>query len=157
MAGLFDLASGGLGVLGSLFNRNQASQTENQFWGIGDPYRAQLQNITQNPDAYFKGPIAQELARQADTRYSSQFGNPAGSGTAQALSLQAMLNGYGAERDRLFREGGGDYLNQAYPAARAGKMGAGAGVFGSLQNLLAAAGSGGGGGGLPFPTGLGVG
>jgi hypothetical protein len=135
-----------LDLFGSLFNRNQASQAENQFWKIGDPYRAQLENITNNPDAYFKGPIAQELARQADTRYSSQFGNPAGSGTAQALSLQAMLNGYGSERDRLAQEGGLNYLNAAYPAFRANKMNAGNDIFGSLQNMLGAFTGGGDGG-----------
>lgn len=154
MAGLFDFASGGLGLLGNLFNRNQASQTENQFWGIGDPYRAQLQNITNNPDAYFKGPIAQALANASDRRYSSVVGNPAGSGTAQAGALEAMLRGYGAERDRLFGEGGGDYFNRAYPAARAGKMGANLGIFGSLQDLLALGSGGfggGGGGGIPGP------
>ena len=149
--GLFDLASGGLGLFGSLFGANQARHTADEFHSEGDPYRSQLRAITDNPNLYFKGPIAQELARQADTRYSSQFGNPAGSGTAQALSLQAMLNGYGSERDRLFKEGGGDYMNQAYPDAVAGKNKAYGGVFGSLQNLLAALGTGG--GGMPSPSG----
>src|SRR5262245_44734853 len=106
MAGLFDFAGGSLDLFGNLLGYNQQKHAADQFFSEGDPYRSQLRAYTNNPDLYFKGPIAQALARQADQRYSSVFGNPAGSGTAQALSLEAMLRGYGEERDRLGRLGG---------------------------------------------------
>src|SRR5206468_2334508 len=80
-------------------------------------------------------------------RYSASVGNPAGSGTAQAGALEAMLRGYGNERDRLFNYGGGAYFNRAAPGARSGAMGANMGVFSSLGPLLALLNQGGGGGG----------
>ena len=147
MPGLSDLLGGTLGLAGSIFGLNQARHTSDEFHSEGDPYRSQLRAMTADPSIYFKGPIAQELARQADTRYSSAFGNPAGSGTAQALSLQAMLGGYGNERDRLFKMGGGDYMNQAYPAARLGQNQAGMDIFKAGGGLLGMLGLGGGGGG----------
>ena len=148
MAGLGDMLSGGGGLFGSLFNANQARHTADEFRSEGDPYRSSLRAMTADPNLYFQGPIAKALANAADRRYSSIFGNPAGSGTAQALSLEAMLQGYGQERDRLFKMGGGDYWNQAYPNARFGQNKAYTGVFGSLQDLLGTFGGGGGGGGL---------
>lgn len=150
MPGLADFAGGLLGLGGSLFNVNQQRHAADEYHSEGDPYRSQLRAMTADPNIYFKGPIAQELARQADSRYSSAFGNPAGSGTAQALSLQAMLQGYGQERDRLFKMGGGDYMNQAYPGAKGGQMGANMGVFGALGSLLGLGGGGGSGGGYQY-------
>ena len=147
MPGLNDMFSSGLGLFGALFNANQARHTADEFRGFGDLYRSQLGAMTNDPDIYFKGPIAKALANASDRRYSSVFGNPAGSGTAQALSLEAMLQGYGQERDRLFKMGGGEYWNRAYPGARLGQNKAYSNVFGSLQDLLGGFGGGGGGGG----------
>lgn len=143
----------GLGLGGSLFNVNQQRHASDFARSEGDPYRSSLRAMTADPSLYFKGPIAQELARQADARYSSAFGNPSGSGTAQALSLQAMLNGYGAERDRLARMGGLSDINAGMNPARTAQSRANMGVFGSLMDMLGAASSlpmGGGGGGMPF-------
>lgn len=144
----------GLGLGGSLFNANQQRHAMDQYFSEGDPYRSQLRAIQNDPDLFFKGPIAQSLARQADARYSSIFGNPAGSGTAQALSLEAMLRGYGDERDRLGRLGGLANFNAAYPGARSGYANANMGILGSLGSILGfgsgflPSGGGGGGGGL---------
>lgn len=135
--GLAGLIGGGLlGLGGSLFNVNQQRHASDFARSEGDPYRSQLRAMTADPSLYFKGPIAQELARQADQRYSSTFGNPAGSGTAQALSLQAMLNGYGSERDRLARMGGLSDINQNMAPARNAQNSANMGVFGSLLDML---------------------
>jgi hypothetical protein len=136
MPGLADFGGGILGLGGSLFNVNQQRHAADEFHGEGDLYRSQLRDITQNPNHYFQGPIAQALANASDRRYSSVVGNPAGSGTAQAGALEAMLRGYGSERDRLFHMGGGEAMNAAYPGARTGQMGANMGVFGSLGSLL---------------------
>lgn len=154
MAGLTDMFSGGLGLLGSFLGANQARHAEDFYRSEGDPYRSQLRAMTADPNLYFKGPIAQELARQADIRYSSQFGNPAGSGTAQALSLQAMLNGYGSERDRLAKMGGLSDINSGMVPGENRKQSAYGDIFTSLQDLLGKfsgggmPGGGGGGGGL---------
>src|SRR5689334_21919882 len=155
---LGSLLSGSTGMLGNLFNRNQQSQAYNDYYNIGAPYRTQLQTITNDPSQYFNSPEAQALANASDRRYSASVGNPAGSGTAQAGAMDALLRGYGAERDRLFNYGGGAYYNRAAPGARAGTQQAGQGAFGSLQDLLAVLGkggmfSGGGGGGSGAATG----
>jgi hypothetical protein len=150
MAGLSDLVSGGLGIFGSLLGANQARHNEDFYRSEGDPYRSQLRAMTADPSVYFKGPIAQELARQADSRYSSQFGNPAGSGTAQALSLQAMLSGYDNERKLLGNLGGLSDINAGIVPGNNAVGKADQGVFGSLQDLLKIAG-GFGGGGTPDP------
>jgi hypothetical protein len=141
------LGGAGLGLFGQLFNRNQQNQTSNQYFGMGAPYRDRLQAITNDPSLYYNSPDAQALANQSDRRYSAIVGNPAGSGTAQAGALEAMLRGYGAERDRLFNYGGGAYFNRAAPDARTAGMGSNMGVFrslGPLYSLLSGSGSGGG-------------
>jgi len=146
MAGLADILGGGLGLFGSFLEANQARHNEDFYRGEGDPYRSQLRAITADPNLYFHGPIAQSLANQADRRYSSVFGNPAGSGTAQALSLEAMLRGYGDERDRLGRLGGLSQINQGIVPGANAKGGAYQGIVGSLGSLLAMLAGGGGGG-----------
>lgn len=146
MAGLADVLGSGLGVFGSLFNVNQNRHMADEFRNEGDPERSRLRAITNDPSLYYNSPEAKSLADMLDRRYSSTFGNPSGSGTAQALAADALKRGYGAERDRLFQEGGGDYWNRAYPGARGGQNLANMGVFNSLGTLLKAITSGGGGG-----------
>src|SRR5260221_3424245 len=141
-----DIIGGGLNLGGSLFNRNQRGQTSDQYFQMGQPYRDQLSAMTANPNLYFNSPAAQALANQSDRRYSAAVGNPAGSDTAQAGALEAMLRGYGNERDRLFNYGGLGYFNRAAPQARSNSMGANMGVFGGLGSLLGLLDQGGGGG-----------
>jgi hypothetical protein len=150
MPGLSDLLSGGLGIVGSLFGSNQARHNEDFYRSEGDPYRSQLRAITADPNAYFNGPIGQALADQANRKYSASFGNPAGSGTAQALSLQAMLSGYDNERKLLGNLGGLSDINAGIVPGNNAVGKADQGVFGSLQDLLKIAG-GFGGGGTPDP------
>lgn len=125
---------------GSIFGAGRTNNQSNQYFQMGQPYRDQLQNITNNPSAYYSSPEAQALANASDRRYSSVVGNPAGSGTAQAGALEAMRQGYGQERDRLFNYGGGAYFNRAAPGAYANATNAGMGVFNAfgpfLQQLL---------------------
>lgn len=151
MAGLADALGGGLGLLGSLFNVNQQRHAADQYFNEGDPQRSRLRAITNDPSLYYNSPEAKSLADILDRRYSSQFGNPSGSGTAQALAADALKRGYGAERDRLFQEGGGDYFNRAYPGARTAQNNANMGVFGSLGSLLSMITGGGGSGGGALP------
>lgn len=130
------MIGGGIGLGGDLFNYGQNRAAANQFFSEGDPYRSQLRAITNDPNLYFNGPIAQALANQSDRRYSALVGNPAGSGTAQAGALEAMLRGYGNERDRLFQMGGGDYWNRAYPQTQLGSAQLGRQGIGGLGSLV---------------------
>jgi hypothetical protein len=141
---LSDLFGGALGLGGALFNSNQQGQTANQYLGMGQPYRDRLTAITNDPNLYYNSADAQALANQSDRRYSASVGNPAGSGTAQAGALEAMLRGYGNERDRLFNYGGGAYFNQAAPQQQQNALGANMGIFKALGPLLAILGQGGG-------------
>ena len=145
---LGDIFGGALGLGGSLFGRNQTLGTAKQYEGMGAPYRQRLSDISNDPNAYYNSPEATALANASDRRYSSIVGNPAGSGTARASALEAMLRGYGAERDRLFNYGGGAYYNRAAPGARGNATNAGMGIFNSLGPLMSIFGQRGGGGGF---------
>ena len=147
---LGDLFGTGLGLGGALFNRNQRGQTSDQYFQMGQPYRDRLSAITADPNAYYNSPEAQALANASDRRYSARVGNPAGSGTAQAGALEAMLRGYGNERDRLFNYGGGGYFNQAAPGARTGSMDTNMGIVRGLGPLMTQLFGGGGGLGSLF-------
>jgi hypothetical protein len=143
---LGDILGPALGAGGGLFGLNRTRQTANQYEQMGAPYRDRLSSITADPSAYFNSPEARALANASDRRYSASVGNPAGSGTAQAGAMDALLRGYGQERDRLFNYGGGSYFNRAAPGARGNATNAGMGVFSALGPLarLFAGGSGGG-------------
>src|SRR5260221_9101176 len=145
MAGFGDILGGGLGLFGQLFNRNQQNQTSNQYFNMGAPYRDRLSAISNDPNLYYNSPEAHALANASDRRYSASVGNPAGSGTAQAGALEAMLRGYGAERDRLFNYGGGGYFNRAAPGGKRRGMGVQLGRLGGLGGLMGGLGERGGG------------
>jgi hypothetical protein len=142
-----NLLSAGTGLLGQLWGRNQTQGTASQYAGMGAPYRERLSAISADPNLYYKSPEATALANASDRRYSSIVGNPAGSGTAQQAALEAMLRGYGTERDRLFNYGGGAYFNQAAPGAQGNATNAGMGIFSSLGPLMQLMTRGGGGSG----------
>lgn len=151
---LGDVLGPALGVGGSLFGLNKTGATANQYEQMGAPYRDRLAAITADPSSYYNSPEARALAGASDRRFSASVGNPAGSGTAQAGAMDALLRGYGQERDRLFNYGGGSYFNRAAPGARGNATNAGMGVFsalGPLARLFAGGGSGGGGGDI-LPT-----
>lgn len=142
---LGDILGPALGVGGSIFGLNRTSGTANQYEQMGAPYRDRLTAITNDPNAYFNSPEAQALANASDRRYSASVGNPAGSGTARAGAMDALLRGYGQERDRLFNYGGGSYFNRAAPGARGNATNAGMGVFSALGPLARLFAGGGGG------------
>jgi hypothetical protein len=147
---LGDILGPALGVGGGLFGLNRTRQTANQYEQMGAPYRDRLSAITADPSAYFNSPEARALANASDRRYSASVGNPAGSGTAQAGAMDALLRGYGQERDRLFNYGGGSYFNRAAPGARGNATNAGMGMFNALGPLARLFGGGGGGGNQGF-------
>lgn len=148
---LGDVLGSATGVLGSLFGANRTGSTANQYEQMGAPYRDRLSAISADPNLYYNSPDAQALANASDRRYSAIVGNPAGSGTARASALEAMLRGYGQERDRLFNYGGGAYYNRAAPGARGNATNAGMGIFNSLGPLMRLFGRGGSGGGDSNP------
>lgn len=141
-----DLVLPGLGLAGQLWGQNQTQGTANQYFGMGQPYRDQLAAITADPNLYYNSPQAQALADASDRRYSV-YGNPAGSGTSQAGTLQAMLRGYNDERRLLGNLGGLGGFNAAAPGAQGNATNAGMGVFNAL-GPLASIFLGGGGGGM---------
>lgn len=141
---LGDVLGTGLGLAGSVFGANRTGATASDYYGMGKPYRDRLTAITNDPNAYYNSPDAQALANQSDRRYSALVGNPAGSGTARASALEAMLRGYGAERDRLFNYGGGAYYNRAAPGAQGNATNAGMGIFNAAGPLMRLFGGGGG-------------
>lgn len=146
---LGDILGGATGFAGSIFGANRTGNTAGQYEGMGAPYRDRLSAITNDPNLYYSSPEATALANASDRRNSATFGNPSGSGTAQALAMDALLRGYGSERDRLFNYGGGAYYNRAAPGARGNATNAGMGVFNALGPLMSIlGGSGGGGGGM---------
>lgn len=135
------------GVGGQIFGRNQWGNTASNYSNIGAPYRDRLSAISADPNLYYNSPEASALANASDRRYSAISGNPAGSGTARASALEAMLRGYGAERDRLFNYGGGAYYNRAAPGAQGNVNNAGMGIFNSLGPIMQLLSRGGGGAG----------
>lgn len=132
---LGDVFGGVLGVGSSLYGRNRTSGTANQYEQIGAPYRDRLTAISNDPNLYYNSPEALALANASDRRYSAIGGNPSGSGTGRASALEAMIRGYGNERDRLFNYGGGAYYNRAAPGARGNATNAGIGALNSLGPL----------------------
>lgn len=132
-------------VAGSLWGANRTGGTADQYFGMGQPYRDRLSAISADPNAYYNSPEATALANASDRRYSASVGNPAGSGTAQAAALEAMRQGYGQERDRLFNYGGGAYFNRAAPGAQGNATNTGMGVFGALGPIMQLLNRGGGG------------
>lgn len=135
MAGLTDWLGPLIGMGGSIFGANQQGNTSDQYSQVGAPFRDRLNAISADPNLYYSSPEASALANASDRRYSSVVGNPAGSGTARASALEAMLRGYGAERDRLFNYGGGAYFNRAAPGARGNQVGAQMGIWNALGPL----------------------
>lgn len=144
---LGDWLGAGTGVLGQLWGQNRAQGTAGRYEGMGAPYRDRLTAISNDPSLYYNSPEAAALANASDRRYSAIGGNPAGSGTGRASALEAMLRGYGQERDRLFNYGGGAYYNRAGPGARGNANNSGMGVFNSLGPLMRLFGGSGGGNG----------
>ncbi len=141
--GLGDILGSFMNLGGAFVNANQARHNEDFYRSEGDPYRSQLRAMTANPDMYFKGPEAQSLARMLDQHYSSQFGNPSGSGTAMALASDALLRGFNQKQQLLGQLGGVSEINkgivpgnEAVNKAYQGIFGAGGGFLGSLGGLF---------------------
>jgi hypothetical protein len=125
-----DWLSVGGSVLPSIFSAigsNQAANKyedlANQYKAMGEPYRNQLANISNDPNAFFQGQPAQ-LATDAVLRKLSAGGNPAANPYSQAQAINALWGEYGKERDRLAGFGGLTQYNAAAPGAASNAVGA---------------------------------
>ena len=104
----------------------------NQYIALGAPYRDELSRISADPNAFFTSPTATNATESVLQRLSATHGNPAGSPFAQALTVDALYDQFGAERDRLARFGGLTTFNQAAPQSSQNAINARGTVFGDV-------------------------
>jgi hypothetical protein len=125
------LLATGLGIAGASSASSNAQELSQKFQEYGAPYRAQLANISNNPDAFYKGQQATS-ALEAVLRRLSVGGNPAGDPYKQSLAVNSLFNEYGRERDRLAGFGGLTAYNSAAPGAMANASGSDKGIYDAL-------------------------
>ena len=142
-----NLAPGILGYLGAQSQSDAYSNLANQYMGFGAPYRAQLADISANPNNFINSAPVRASVDQgtnAMARALSVNGNPAGSGSAlqelQSYATNNLWNQYGAERDRLAGYGGLTQYASAAPSASSNAINAQGGMYNAvgygLGNLL---------------------
>ena len=108
------------------------SDLANKYMAMGAPYRDELSRISADPNAFYTSPTATKATESVLQRLSSQYGNPAGNPYAQALTVDALYDQYGAERDRLAGYGGLTQYASAAPGAASQAIGAKGTVYGDL-------------------------
>lgn len=103
-----------------------------KYMAMGAPYRDELSRISADPNAFYTSPTATKATESVLQRLSSKYGNPAGNPYAQALTVDALYDQYGAERDRLAGYGGLTQYASAAPGAASQAIGAQGTVYGDL-------------------------
>lgn len=121
----------GLGIYGSNQRTESLERLANQFAGYGAPYRAELANISADPNQFYQSPGAQG-ALGAMLQKLSPGGNPFGDPYKQSLITKSLYDRYGAERDRLAGFGGLTAYNQAAPQAAVGAAASGSNIYNAL-------------------------
>jgi hypothetical protein len=109
----------------------------NQYMEMGAPYRSKLAEISDNPQAFYDSPQAQQATESVMRRLSATHGNVAGSPYAQALTVDALSGQYGQERDRLAGYGGLTQYNAAAPGAATAAIGSQANFYNALGGGIA--------------------
>jgi hypothetical protein len=117
---------------GSSKQADAYSDLAKQYISMGKPYRDELSRISADPNAFYTSPTATKATESVLQRLSATHGNPAGSPYAQALTVDALYDQYGAERDRLAGYGGLTAYNSAAPGAASNAIGAKGTVYGDL-------------------------
>jgi hypothetical protein len=133
------LSSGGAAALGYLGADKQADamgDLADRYMAMGEPYRQKLAEISADPSVFYDSPTATK-ATDAVLRRLSVGGNPAGNPYAQALTIDALYDQYGRERDRLAGFGGLTQYNAAAPGASASAIGAEANKYNAIGAGLA--------------------
>lgn len=120
-----------LGAYASNQQASKLSELAQKYQDFGAPYRAQLANISANPDNFYNSLGAQK-ATDAVLNKLSIGGNPAGSPNKQALTIDALYDQYGRERDRLAGFGGLTNYNAAAPNLEAQAIGQNANMWNAI-------------------------
>ena len=121
-----------LSAIGSYSQAGDYKDLANKYMAMGAPYREELSRISADPNAFYTSPTATKATESVLQRLSATHGNPAGSPFAQSLTIDALYDEYGKERDRLAGFGGLTAYNQAAPGASAAGIGAQGAVLGDI-------------------------
>ena len=110
----------GPSVLSAIGSKQQADASKalsDKLFAMGEPYRNKLLEITNDPSKFYDSPAATKATESVLQRLSATHGNPAGSPYAQQLTIDALFDNIGEERDRLAGHGGLINYNAAAPGA----------------------------------------
>jgi hypothetical protein len=125
-----------LGYLGADKQADAMGDLAERYIAMGEPYRQKLAEISADPSVFYDSPTATK-ATDAVLRRLSVGGNPAGNPYAQALTIDALYDQYGRERDRLAGFGGLTQYNAAAPSAATAAIGADANKYNAIGAGLA--------------------
>ena len=121
-----------LSAIGSYSQAGDYKDLAEKYMAMGAPYRDEVSRISADPNAFYSGPQATKATESVLQRLSATHGNPAGSPFAQSLTIDALYDQYGRERDRLAGFGGLTQYNAAAPGASAAGIGAQGAVLGDI-------------------------
>ena len=121
-----------LSAYGSYQQAGDYKDLANKYMAMGAPYRDELSRISADPNAFYTSPTATKATEAVLQRLSSQYGNPAGNPYAQSLTIDALYDKYGSERDRLAGYGGLTQYNAAAPGAAGTAINAEGSVYGDI-------------------------
>lgn len=126
-----------LGIYASNRQTDALQGLADRYFNMGAPYRDELARISTDPNAFYSGPQATKATESVLQRLSKTTGNPAGSPYAQALTVDALFNEYGAERDRLAGFGGLTAYNSAAPGAATSAVNSRADIYNAIGGGIA--------------------
>ena len=121
-----------LSAYGSSQQADDYKELADKYMAMGAPYRDELARISADPNAFYTSPTATKATEAVLQRLSSQYGNPAGNPYAQSLTIDALYDKYGSERDRLAGYGGLTQYNAAAPGAAGTAINAEGSVYGDI-------------------------
>lgn len=127
----------GMDIYGANQQANATNEIANRYFNMGAPYRDELLKISADPNEFYNSPTAQNATESVLRRLSATHGNVAGSPYGQALTIDALYDQYGRERDRLAGFGGLTAYNSAAPGAAANAVGADANLWNSIGGGIA--------------------
>lgn len=126
-----------LGMYASDKQTDALTGLANKYMAMGEPYRNTLAEISQDPSKFYDSPQAQMATESVLRRLSATHGNVAGSPYAQQLTIDALWDQYGSERDRLAGFGGLTQYNAAAPGAATAAIGSQANFYNALGGGIA--------------------
>ena len=131
------LVGTGVDAYGAYQQRNDAKEIADRSFAMGAPYRDELTRISADPNAFYTSPTATKATEAVLQRLSSQYGNPAGNPYAQSLTIDALYDEYGSERDRLAGYGGLTSYTTAGNSTALDAAGANANLYNTIGGGIA--------------------